>query len=315
MYFPYFRGKQYELISIRENAKLMAENGIIPIIEPVKESLGGLERAFEAIKSAEGRSVLVINPFKGDFSNLTKLINEFDTIIKNDSKIEIGIALTEGTDAEFVTSLFEKYSERKIALIHAGFIHPKDLVGKLGDKVNNCSSIFLEKHCSRLYRKNFGKCNELVLIRDGFKKQRNSDYPELESFSDLHVTYEDEGVRAFGDFLMVGSDYAEGGGPAYVVAIHITYIDPEQDYQMFIWHFKSENNNSPKDPAGKFAEALSKLVKEVNKTDSLIFKSVAVKEYIRLHQTGHFPGLGSVKKLSMNHHLETLVEYFKFKKE
>ena len=41
MYYPYFRGKQYELISIRET---FASSGFVPIIEPVKESLGALEK-------------------------------------------------------------------------------------------------------------------------------------------------------------------------------------------------------------------------------------------------------------------------------
>ena len=44
MYFPYFRGKQYELVTIRETAELMAKSKFVPIIEPVKESLRGLER-------------------------------------------------------------------------------------------------------------------------------------------------------------------------------------------------------------------------------------------------------------------------------
>jgi hypothetical protein len=29
-----------------------------------------------------------------------------------------------------------------------------------------------------------------------------------------------------------------------------------------------------------------------------------------LYEQGHFPGLGYVKKLSMNHHIETLARYF-----
>ena len=32
MYFPYFRGKQYELIAIRETAALLQELGFVPII-------------------------------------------------------------------------------------------------------------------------------------------------------------------------------------------------------------------------------------------------------------------------------------------
>ncbi|WP_368752668.1 sce7725 family protein [Klebsiella pneumoniae] len=49
MYYPYFRGKQFELIAIRETAETMARAGFIPIIEPVKETLNGLEKTLKAI--------------------------------------------------------------------------------------------------------------------------------------------------------------------------------------------------------------------------------------------------------------------------
>ncbi len=38
MYFPYLRGKQNELLVIRENLGLISTNNIIPIIEPVKKN-------------------------------------------------------------------------------------------------------------------------------------------------------------------------------------------------------------------------------------------------------------------------------------
>jgi hypothetical protein len=41
MYHPYFRGKQYELITVRETAPVLAASNFVPIIEPVKEALGG----------------------------------------------------------------------------------------------------------------------------------------------------------------------------------------------------------------------------------------------------------------------------------
>jgi hypothetical protein len=47
MYHPYFRGKQFELITIRETAELMAGAGFVPIIEPVKEALKGLENTLK----------------------------------------------------------------------------------------------------------------------------------------------------------------------------------------------------------------------------------------------------------------------------
>ena len=54
MYHPYFRGKQYELITVRGLAPLLATAQFRPIIEPVKESLGSLQKALATIIEAEG---------------------------------------------------------------------------------------------------------------------------------------------------------------------------------------------------------------------------------------------------------------------
>ena len=116
-------------------------------------------------------------------------------------------------------------------------------------------------------------------------------------------------MDGFGDFLIVGDEYSESGGPAYTVAIHLTYIDADKDDEMHIRHFKSDRQDTPKDPAGKFAEALAKLIAAVNEADSKYIDSSAIEEFRDLHRRGHYPGLGYIKKLSMKHHIETLVAY------
>jgi hypothetical protein len=116
-------------------------------------------------------------------------------------------------------------------------------------------------------------------------------------------------MKGFGDFLIVGDDYLESGGPAYAVAIHLTYVDKEGD--MFIRHFVSDRTSTPTDPAGKFFEALEKLKDEIDDLESLIFKSSASEEFLELHKRGHFPGLGYVKKLSMIHHVELMADFLK----
>ena len=118
-------------------------------------------------------------------------------------------------------------------------------------------------------------------------------------------------MSGFGDFLTVGDDYSESGGPAYAVAIHLTFINSDQDNAMYIYHFLSENNDTPTDPAGKFGEALGKMIRMLNSGKSQIFESTAVKEFRDLKARGHFPGLGYVKKLSMKHHVETLANFLK----
>lgn len=80
MYHPYFRGKQYELVAIRELAPLMKEAGFLPIIEPVRETLGGLHKALDAIVEAGGKASVIVNPYHGDLSEdggaLTELLQE-----------------------------------------------------------------------------------------------------------------------------------------------------------------------------------------------------------------------------------------------
>src|SRR5262245_6593705 len=80
MYHPYFRGKQYELITVREMAPLLAASDFRPIIEPVRETLSGLHKALDAVVEANGKAVVIVNPHHGDLSGaggpLTKLLQK-----------------------------------------------------------------------------------------------------------------------------------------------------------------------------------------------------------------------------------------------
>jgi hypothetical protein len=310
MYHPYFRGKQYELITVRETAPLLAESGFVPIIEPVKESLGGLERVLKAVCDANGRAVVIVNPHHGDLAEdregIGTLLNDS---FRDQPAIEVGILLKEDTDVAEVRAFVERHNEASIAFVHGGFADAAALVAGIGDGARTSRHVFLERHCGKLYRKHFAG-TQRVLLRDGFTKRRNADHPEVEIFSDLHVTYDDEGMNGFGDFLIVGDEYSETGGPAYAVAIHLTFIDPDKDNQMYIYHFVSKRKDTPTDPAGKFAEALDLMIGKLSDPESKIFPSSAVAEFRHLHDKKHFPGLGYVKKLSMKHHIEMLVNFF-----
>lgn len=315
MYYPYFRGKQYELVTIRESAALIANAGFVPIIEPVREQTSGLRKALEALAEQNAASIVIANPQIGDHSHdgedLRTFISEY---FPDYEQLQIGCLLTEGMDKEdALKECKSQDSKRELALIHAGFSEGRAL-GKCAEQEipNVNTNVFLEDYCGKLYQKHFKKLGTNILVRDGcVDRKRNRDHPDLpEFFSDLHITYDDEKVDGFGDFLMVGDDYTEGGGPAYTVAIHLTFIDDDSDSEMHIQHFKSDRQDTPKDPAGKFQEALSKLVDAVQDTDSKFYETGAIAEFCDLHTRGHFPGLGYVKKLSMKHHIETLALFF-----
>jgi len=310
VYHPYFRGKQYDLITVRELAPLLSKADFRPIIEPVRESLSSLQKALDAVVALGGSAIVIVNPYHGDLSgtaqSLTDLLkNEFDN-----PGVSAGILLREDMNLRQIMSCLETHKDHTAVFIHAGFTEPKALSEKLGPLSNENCHIFVDRLCGKLYQRHF-KGAERVLLRDGFvRRKRNSDYPRLEFFSDLHATYSDEGMDGFGDFLIVGDDYSESGGPAYAVAIHLTFIDPDQDDAMYIYHFISKRQSTPTDPAGKFAEALDEMMRVLDSPKSKVLETDAVKEFRMLHEQGHFPGLGYLKKLSMSHHIETLADYF-----
>ena len=310
MYYPYFRGKQYELITIRETAKYLSECNAVPIIEPVKSSLSSLEKTIKALIKENSEFVLIVNPKVGELKNNATTLNEkvVNETLRKYKKHLLGYIVDANTSIADVKAFLDEHKDCNVALIHHDFPYSSDLKTESDKRKNVKAHIFIEQYAQKLYRRKFSKEGvRKILIRDGFNKNKNADYPPDEHFSDLHITYEDEKMDGFGDFLIVGDEYSEVGGPAYAVAIHITYFDEDDD--MRIKHFISDSNASADNPAGKFKEALRKLVEECEDSESRVIKTLSCDEFIDLSKRGHFPGLGYVKKLSMKHHVEILREY------
>lgn len=314
VYYPYFRGKRFELVAIGEKAELIAENGFVPIISPISKQFRGLEKALEALSTSGAESIVIVNPEHGELSDDT---TELDELLKGKfgsyEQLKIGVRIDAKHTTDQVIDLILKANGHPVAIIHYGFKHPKDLVAKLEKTSTSVQThVFVDDHCGKLYRDKFKEFNKGILIRDGFIHRRNQDHPDVEFFSENHVTYTTEimnKTKGFGDFLIVGDRFSETGGPAYTVAIHLTFIDPEQDDAMYIRHYLSKRRDTPTDPGGKFHEALTLLVEEID-TDSQFINSSAIQEFRMLHERGHFPGLGTAKKLSMIHHIETMADYF-----
>ncbi|WP_413451131.1 sce7725 family protein [Georgenia phoenicis] len=307
MYYPYFRGKQFELIAIREAAPLIASSGFTPIIEPVRESLSGLTKTLGALTEAGAQAVVVVNPRHGDHRYGGHAIRDLLGDHRGNDAIRAGILLTSETTTAQAIQYLTDHSSGGSAIIHSGFTDARTLSRTLGDDAPFWN-VFLEAHSNLLYRRHFQGAPR-VLVGDGFVQMKNADYQFIDTFSDLHITYPDRGMDGYGDFLTVGDNYSEGGGPAYAVAIHLTFVDPGQDDAMLIYHFKSDTNDTPTDPAGKFAQAVGKLIATLDSGRSHLFETSAISEFRDLHHRGHFPGLGYIKKLSIKHHLETLSIY------
>lgn len=307
MYYPFIRGKQFELVMLRDMAQRIATWDFVPIIEPVKGNFPALKRALEKLVENNCRFIIVANPsvgeLKDDSSSLwTEIFNE---LLQNYERFSVGFGLAANDSLEMASDFFTKH-DAPIAILHGGFSDGRGLAALIKEKHPKITEhIFLPPHSSMLYRRHF-KSLKRIIIEDGFIIRNNREYPLSEPFSELYLTYSDKGGNAFGDYLIVGREYREGGGPAYAIAIHLTYSNPDADDAIAIKHYVSDQVDTPKDPAGKFFEALTKLANDVEEPNSPILFTAAVKEYLQLYKDQHFPGLGYVKKLSMQHHIELM---------
>jgi hypothetical protein len=146
-----------------------------------------------------------------------------------------------------------------------------------------------------------------ILFEDKFnKKDRNADYPDDEFFSDDHLYFRDDGYVGFGDYTIVGDDYVEAGFAPYAVAIHIVYFDNQNALR--VRHFISDSNEDISDVAGKYHEAVTKLAEWYHAGQQRQHTS-ALSTFLSHADTGYYPGLPTVKKLSIMHHLELMGKY------
>jgi len=149
------------------------------------------------------------------------------------------------------------------------------------------------------YIRDLGKM--FIRLDDPFEKQlRNSDFLTIaeHQFSEEHLYYQDENFDGFSDYTVLPSDFTEGGSTPRAVAIHLTYLHAQD--QIWIRHFTSDTNDSIANVQGKFAEAASKAVNYCRRNR---LTNSALDELYRHFDEQHYPGLGTVKKISMKNHI------------
>lgn len=303
MYFPYLRGRQFELLALRELVENdVLNNKIIPIIEPVKLS-STLIKTIDMYGDNNKLLAVITNPKVGSFSEELKEEKNnklrgdlFTALEKNDYILYMYILNPNLNPSEFITNHSNNMGticDNKDAIdVYKQYFENKDVKYNL---------IPDESGFRNKIRKN------RVLLADRFNKQnRNNDYIDIEDepFSEDHLYYADDGYLGFSDYSIIGKEYNETGFAPYAVAIHIVYL--ADDNSLRVKHFVSDTNDDISNPAGKFKEALTKLV-EWNQKNQL--DTVAMKEFERLHNQQIYPGLGIVKKLSIMHHLELMGKY------
>ena len=302
MYFPYLRGRQNELLCLRElldAGKLSSK--VIPIIEPVKFSSTLFSTLTKFIEM--GHQVIVIrNPEVGSFRK------ESGDMIKNIEKE------SDERKKEKLRKTLEGYKEVwNNPQIQKAYLVDDDVISMVREKKLDAKDVVMIniKKGNYRYYEEYGEEiieDDIIILEDSYRKaKRNIDYIENpdELFSRNHIVYKKRGFVGFSDFSMVGNDFDESGFAPLAIAIHIMYFGNRDELK--IHHFVSESNESISDPARKFEEAMNKLVNWEN--FDIIPKTIGLDNLIECYNIGKFPGLGVIKKYSLMHHIQMMGEY------
>lgn len=311
MYFPYLRGKTFELLALREFAEQESLSKYIsPIIEPVTNNMASLKRACETLVAKNVNFNIILNPKVGAFAkvaNSVEIISDFaiNNKLSIENNFQFAFLLNADDDYDNVLNIIEKLKsyEVNITLIHNYLNDNVDIIEAINNNQKVVYNVIdLSKTSPRYYRK-FNK-GSLITLTDGFNSKKvNSQYSDNtdEFFSEEYKYYKDDGYFGFADYLTIGDNYSEGGFLPYAVVIHLTY---EENGQIRVHHSVSDTNEDATDTAGKFSEALSKLVVWVENKG--LIKTKAIYQFEELNLRERFPGLGYIKKLSILNHLELM---------
>ncbi|WP_312832982.1 sce7725 family protein [Sedimentibacter saalensis] len=313
MYFPYVRGRQYELLALRElSEKDLLGSFVTPIIEPVKLS-PTLNKTMSIFIQTNHQLSVIRNPVVGSFLKDLKDVkygskeevykDEFRTQYKENAIIKSVIMQP---NAKSLLEYWDQESVNKEDLLvintNREYLELYDQL--FGNIMPRYALIPDESAFRRKVHKN------KVLLEDKFEKQnRNADYQKQEDefFSDAHLYYKEDGFIGFSDYSVVGNEYLEAGFAPYAVAIHIVYF--AGDKSLRVKHFVSDSNEDISNPALKFYEAVSKLASWYNETPHPVQITMGLKTFLEHYEKQTYPGLGTVKKLSLMHHIELMGKY------
>lgn len=302
MYYPYLRARQFELISIRELVLSNVLQGkVIPVLEPIKEEVNNLNLAHGVFMEKGFSPYLIVNPQSGKRKGDS---NYFLDYLKGLSQCNFVHAFIYTDNKEFIESAIDNYGIENCMIIGLDSFANEEEFKKVC-QLSQVSSIMLLDPGKYRGIDRFIKSLAKIYIRldDLFEKQsKNADFLEIPAhkFSEEHLYYKSENYQGFSDFTTLPSEFIDGGSTPRAVVIHLTYLNSSEDNQIWIRHFTSESNDSIANVQGKFAQAAQKAISfcEANDLDNSAIEEL--KKYIREKK---YPGLGTVKKISIKNHL------------
>lgn len=302
MYFPYLRARQFELITLRDLVSERSLQGkIMPVIEPVKKSLSNLNLAHKTFLEKDFCLYLIVNPFVGEASGDTDYFLNYITNIE-DSKYFPAFHYSD--NQAYIMSKIEQYELTDCMIICLDNFSNEDGFRDLCRNPKISHIMLLEPHKYRSLDRFIKRLSKFYIrLDDPFEKQqRNADFLNISAhkFTEEHLFYSEDRYNGFADFTVLPREFIDGGSTPRAVVIHLTYLNEVNERQIWIRHFTSETNDSISNVQGKFAEAAEKAIRFCAE---LPLDNTAITELRNYYNDQKYPGLGTVKKISIKNHL------------
>lgn len=301
MYYPYLRARQFELIALRELAAEKALKNIMPVIEPVKESINNLNLANRFFFNFNIKLFLIVNPIVGDKPGDNDYFLKYIEKLENSQYLP---AFHFHDNSSYIINKIDKYKLDNCMLVCMDDFSNEDELKKISQHSNISHIMLLEPHTYRSLDRFIKTLNKnFIRLDDPFEKQqRNADFLDISAhkFTEENLYFNDEKYQGFADFTVLPKEFIDGGSTPRAVVIHLTYLNEEKENQIWIRHFTSDTNDSISNVQGKFAEATKKTL---SFCDDLQLDNSAISELRNYFKMGKYPGLGTVKKISIKNHL------------
>lgn len=312
MYYPFLRARQFELIALRELAIEGALGGeITPILEPIRKSTSGLDLAYKVFRDRSTPSYLVLNPSVGEMSGDEEYFCDYLKGVDEKCELVRPALQYRSGNARYVHDLITNKGLSNCMLLLGKDIDSgdKDLEQLLTLSAISALNVLEPDHNRSLKRSLNTTGKTLIRFDDKFDAlSRNQEYLEVAEhlFSEEHAYYRADDFAGFSDYTVLTSAFVEGGGAPRAVVIHLTYLKTSD--QIWIRHFTSVTNDSIANVQGKFQEAAAKAVRFCQQQQ---LRNSAIDELTRYFNEERYPGLGTVKKISIKNHLLVVGDYLR----
>jgi hypothetical protein len=309
MYFPYLYGRLGECSAIADVAQgLGTPQKVIPVIEPVSDTVPALQRALDALESASAFAYVLVNPSRHKLADPTALGVWHQAMKAHIAKANVvrpTFEVRSSTSLAEVAAFFQANAHRQTAIsIRTAHLAPA-AIASVFPRAGAMAFLHASANPSG-YSVALGS-NRTVEVRDSFRTEaRNADYLGQEMFTTAHLDYAADNRVGFSDYTLLPGAFSAKGGPIGAAALHMSYVD-RTDKSLWVEHFVSTATGQYEtDTSTKLIQAMTKLQNAVTADSQRFVQSPGLTSYQAQLAARTPTNLTNNKRQQISHHLATV---------